>query len=235
MNKGILHLLPNILAYQKSDTLPASVGTVIHSIKHFFVEEIKSTRRLLRLLDRTFDIDACTFYTINEHSHLAIADAEKLLHQGISIAFIAEAGCPGVADPGQELAAMAHRIGAIVKPYVGPNSLLLALMASGFNGQHFQFWGYLPNKQPMLAQKIKLLEQDSVSRQCSQLFIETPYRNHQLLSELIQHAHPNTRLCIAANLTADDEWIRSMRLSEWKKMDVNLHKIPAVFVLYAGD
>ena len=233
MQKGILHLIPNLLAPDQPQVIPSYIADIVSGLNVFYVEEIKSARRFLKKMNKDIVIDHLTFFMLNEHENNSLQEAEKILNQGVSIGYISEAGCPAVADPGQELVALAHRIEAEVKPHVGPNSILLALMASGFNGQQFQFHGYLPNKQPMLSQKIKEIEAESRIKNCSQLFIETPYRNHQLLDELLKHCNPNTRLCIAANLTAIDEKIISKTIKEWKQTEISIHKIPAVFVLYA--
>lgn len=233
MPNPILHLIPNILASDNIEVIPCYYSKLLREISYFFVEEIKSARRFLKKLNKDIVIDDLHFFMLNEHENDSLKEAERLMKEGQTIAYISEAGCPGVADPGQELVALAHRYNIIVKPHVGPNSILLALMASGFNGQQFYFHGYLPNKQPMLTQKIKEIEQESRLRNCSQLFIETPYRNQQLLAELTKSCHPATQLCIAANLTSADERIYTKSIREWKLTELNFHKVPAVFVLYA--
>lgn len=233
MQKGVLHLIPNLLSPDQTQAIPSYIADIVSSLKVFYVEEIKSARRFLKKMNKDIVIDHLTFFMLNEHENTSLAEATKFLNQGISIGYISEAGCPAVADPGQELVALAHQLGAEVKPHVGPNSILLALMASGFNGQQFRFLGYLPNKQPMLTQKIKEIEAESQSNNCTQIFIETPYRNHQLMEELMKHCNPNTKLCVAANLTANDEKIWTKTIREWKQTEMAIHKIPAVFVLYA--
>ena len=233
MQKAVLHLIPNLLAPDQAQVIPSYLSEIVSNLKVFYVEEIKSARRFLKKMNKDIVIDHLTFFMLNEHENNSIQEASKFLNQGISIGYISEAGCPAVADPGQELVALAHRLGIEVKPHVGPNSILLALMASGFNGQQFRFHGYLPNKQPMLTKKIKEIEAESHSANCTQIFIETPYRNHQLIEELLKHCNPNTKLCVAANLTASDEKIISKTIKEWKNTEIAFHKIPAVFVLYA--
>ncbi|MBL7773306.1 MAG: SAM-dependent methyltransferase [Chitinophagaceae bacterium] len=233
MNKGVLHLIPNVLAEGKTAVLPSDIVEVVSRIQIFGVEEIRSARRLLKALNKQINIDVLQFHFVNEHSAEGLIALKEALARGEEIAYISEAGCPAIADPGQELVAIAHQFGAIVKPYVGPNSIVLALMASGFNGQCFQFLGYLPNKQPALSTRIKEIEKESRQKNCTQLFIETPYRNMQLLEELVKHGHPDTRLCIAADLTSEQETIISKSLQEWKKNTISFHKRPAVFVLYA--
>ncbi len=234
MQKGTLHLIPNILAENGIHAIPSNIKEVVSSLKIFYVEEIRSARRFLKMLNKEIIIDHLTFYMLNEHEKDSLSHVAKILNKGESIGFISEAGCPSVADPGQELVKIAHDLHCNVKPYVGPNSILLALMASGFNGQQFQFLGYLPNKQPFLSQKIKEIEQESKLKNCTQLFIETPYRNNQLLTELIKSCSGQTRLCIASGLTGEHELIISKTIAEWKMLEISFHKIPAVFVLYAG-
>ena len=184
-------------------------------------------------MNKEIIIDDLTFYILNEHEQESLQYAKKLFLEGHDIGMISESGCPSVADPGNELVKIAHEVKTIVKPHIGPNSILLALMASGFNGQHFEFHGYLPNKQPNLSQKIIELEKDSKLRNVSHFFIETPYRNDQMIKELIKHCHEQTRLCVAANLTAETEKILSMSIKEWKQQATSFHKQPAIFGIYA--
>ncbi len=153
------------------------------------------------------------------------------MSKGKNIGIITEAGCPGIADPGQALVAAAHKAGAIVRPLVGPSAILLALMASGMNGQQFQFHGYLPIGTPERIRSVKQLEAESARRNCTQLFIETPYRNNQLMSILIETCQPGTKLCIAADLTSDREFISTRTMAEWKKNTPDLHKRPVIFCL----
>jgi 16S rRNA (cytidine1402-2'-O)-methyltransferase len=170
---------------------------------------------------------------LNEHENESLQEATNLFKQGLKIGLISEAGCPNVADPGQQLVSIAHENDVKVIPHVGPNSILLALMASGFNGQQFHFHGYLPNKQPMLSQKITELERESKLKNCTQIFIETPYRNHQIIQEMMKVCNANTKLCIACNITGNDESIISLSISQWKQRELNFHKKPAVFLLYS--
>ncbi len=235
MTKAKLHLIPNILAENASHSIPNYIKDVVSALDVFYVEEIRSARRFLKMMNKEIVIDNLQFHLLNEHHRESLSLAKGILQQGISIGFLSEAGCPNIADPGQELAAIAHSIGIQVIPHIGPNSILLALMASGFNGQQFQFLGYLPNKQPFLSQKIKEIEQESKVKNCSQIFIETPYRNDQLIAELIKNTHPNTRLCVASNLTGEEELIVSRTIKEWKENPISFHKKPAVFVLFAGQ
>ena len=234
MESGQLHLIPSFLAAQAQHSIPSYLIPVITEIKIWYVEEIRSARRFLKAMNKDIVIDELTFYTLNEHKQEDLQLAAPLFKAGHAIGMMSEAGCPAVADPGSLLVQIAHQCGAQVKPYVGPNSILLALMASGFNGQQFHFQGYLPNKQPALTQALQELERNSITTGCSHFFIETPYRNNQLLQEILRSCKGSTRLCIAANLTGDDERIYSMPILDWKKQDLSFHKQPAVFGLYAG-
>ena len=159
---------------------------------------------------------------------------KQKIKEGKNIGIISEAGCPGIADPGQELIAMAHEMNTEVKPLVGPNSILLALMASGMNGQQFQFLGYLPINETERTKAIRELEAESQKKNCTQIFIETPYRNNHLIETILKTCRPATRFCIAADLTGKNEWIKTESIAEWKKQELDLHKRPAIFLLYAG-
>ena len=234
MSKGILHLLPNVLDEQGYASLPSYLGALLAELRVFYVEDLRTARRFLKAMNREIVIDDLSFYLLNEHEQDSLQHAPALFRGGQAVGYLSDAGCPAVADPGQELVRIAHEAGARVQPHVGPNSILLALMASGFNGQQFRFHGYLPNKQPQLGQAIKDLEAESRRTGCTQLFIETPYRNRQLLQELIRNGHPGTRLCIAAGLTGPGEIIKSQTLAQWQNDNTDFHKVPAVFVLFAG-
>jgi 16S rRNA (cytidine1402-2'-O)-methyltransferase len=231
--KVTLHILPNILAENSIDTIPVYIKEVIKKITVFYVEEIRSARRLLKALDKDFDIDACSFLMLNEHENKSLHQFKDLIKTNNDIGLLSEAGCAAVADPGKDLVELAHKYNVHVKPYVGPNSILMALMASGFNGQQFSFHGYLPIKQPML--KTKILELEKLSINASQLFIEVPYRNDQMIKEIVQTCNPNTKLCIASNICGEDEMIVSKTIADWKKLTISFHKKPAVFVLYSGE
>ena len=160
--------------------------------------------------------------------------SNKKIKEGKTIGIISEAGCPGVADPGQQLVETAQNLNVQVKPLVGPNSILLALMASGMNGQHFQFCGYIPIEQAERIKQIKSLEAESRQKNCTQIFIETPYRNNQLLETLLKSLQPQTRICIAVDITATTEMIQTKTAQQWKTSIPQLHKRPAIFLLYAG-
>jgi 16S rRNA (cytidine1402-2'-O)-methyltransferase len=204
----------------------------IKECKVFFVENERTTRRYFKKCWKEMIIDQYEWHTIGEPT--TASAFLKALQSNDVIGIVSEAGCPGVADPGQELIALAHRHGATVKPLVGPSSILLALMASGFNGQRFHFAGYLPIEEHERVRVLKQLEQRSASEKCTQLFIETPYRNNQLLVSILKHLHPGTQLCIATDLTGSTEWIKTSTVEQWRKDVPELHKRPALFAIYAA-
>jgi 16S rRNA (cytidine1402-2'-O)-methyltransferase len=178
-------------------------------------------------------IDTIQFSEIDKHKGPDVKQLKVWLNAGIDVGVMSEAGCPGVADPGAELVAATHNMGAEVIPLTGPSSILLALMASGLNGQSFAFAGYLPLKEPARSKKIQMVEQRSQNEQQTQIFIETPYRNSALLSELLKVCKNNTRLCIAQNITAKNAVIKTKTIAEWKKEIPRLEKAPAVFLILA--
>ena len=204
-------------------------------IRHFIVEEVRTARRFLKKVEPSIDIDSLTCYPMNKHTQAAdIAGYLKPLMAGEPMGVISEAGCPAVADPGADVVAIAQRRGLKVVPLVGPSSILLSVMASGFNGQSFAFHGYLPIEQGERTKRIKMLEQRSYTENQTQLFIETPYRNRRLLEELVQTCRPQTRLCIACNVTCDDEYICTKTMKEWKGHLPDLEKRPCIFLIYKG-
>ena len=231
-----LYLIPVTLGDTPLDkVLPAYNKEVILQIKHFIVEEVRTARRFLKKVESSIDIDSLTFYPLNKHTQATdIAGYLKPLMDGEPMGVISEAGCPAVADPGADVVAIAQRRGLKVIPLVGPSSILLSVMASGFNGQSFAFHGYLPIEQGERTKRIKMLEQRSYVENQTQLFIETPYRNRRLLEELIQTCRPQTRLCIACNVTCDDEYICTKSMKEWKGHLPNLEKRPCIFLIYKG-
>lgn len=213
--------------------LPAYNREVIMSVKYFIVENIRTTRRFLKKVNREIDIDSLTFVELNKHTTPeSISTYLEPLEKGYSVGVISEAGCPAIADPGADVVAIAQRKGLKVIPLVGPSSILLSLMASGFNGQSFAFHGYLPIDKADRTRKIKTLEQLVYSEHQTQIFIETPYRNNKMVEDLISACRPQTKLCVAADITCDDEFIRTMPLKEWKKSIPDLSKIPCIFLLY---
>ena len=228
---GTLYLIPIPIADDALQTLSPEVTNYTRQITHYFVENIRTARRLLRSLHPDLVIDSLHFSEIDKHNGADTALFKNWLKEGYSIGILSEAGCPGIADPGADLVAIAHQKSVKVIPLVGPNSLILALMASGLNGQSFSFIGYLPVKDPMRTQRIKELETRSIKENQTQLFIETPYRNDTLLADLLKHCNPKTRLCIAQNITAVDAFIKTKTVTEWQKNKPALGKVPAVFLM----
>ena len=229
-----LYLLPVTLGATPLDrVLPQHNIEIIKEIRHFIVEDMRSARRFLRQADAQFDIDGSTFFELNKHtSPNDIAGYLAPLAQGKPMGVISEAGCPAVADPGADVVAIAQRKGLKVVPLVGPSSIILSVMASGFNGQSFAFHGYLPIKPDERARKLKQLEQRVYSEDQTQLFIETPYRNGKMIEDIIKNCRPQTKLCIAANLTCDDEFVRTRTVKDWRGKAPDLSKIPCIFLLY---
>ncbi len=229
-----LYLLPVTLGETPLDkVLPAHNIEIISGIRHFIVENVRTARRFLRQADPKFDIDGSQFYELNKHTAPEdIAGYLQPLCDGHSVGVISEAGCPAVADPGADVVAIAQRKGLKVVPLVGPSSIILSVMASGFNGQSFAFHGYLPIKPDERARRLRQLEQRVYNEQQTQLFIETPYRNGKMVEDIIKNCRPQTKLCIAANLTCADEYVRTRTLKEWRGSVPDLSKIPCIFLLY---
>ncbi len=229
-----LYLLPVTLGDTSIESvLPPYNKEVILGIRHFIVEDVRSARRFLKKVDKDIDIDALTFYTLNKHtSPEEIAGYLKPLADGASMGVISEAGCPAVADPGADVVAIAQHKNLKVVPLVGPSSIILSVMASGFNGQSFAFHGYLPIEPGERAKRLKVLEQRIYSESQTQLFIETPYRNNKMVDDILHNCRPQTKLCIAANITCDDEFIKTKTVKEWKGKVPDLSKIPCIFLLY---
>ncbi|MGX5820149.1 SAM-dependent methyltransferase [Chitinophaga lutea] len=230
---GKVYLIPTVLAADALFSLPPYVTDVARNLKIFFVENERTARRFLKALDRSIDIDGLQLLPMNEHTPPDLAKVRQFLQQGQSIGVISEAGCPAVADPGHLVVKEAHRTGATVVPMVGPNSMLLALMASGMNGQNFTFAGYLPVKPPERSKAIRDMEAASARKGQTQIFIEAPYRNNQLLQDMLANCKPGTLICVAVDLTAPTEFIRTQTVEEWKKQAHDFHKRPAIFLLLA--
>lgn len=235
MEKGpALYLIPCFLDPQSLAPLPAYLLDAVKACQVFFVENERSARRYLKALWKEMVIDEYEWYTIHKAEGEVTTIFRQKLKEGKTIGLISEAGCPGIADPGQILTEAAHQAGVPVRPLVGPSSILLALMASGLNGQQFSFVGYLPVDTPGRTKSIKDLESESARLNSTRIFIETPYRNHQLVETLLATCRPTTRLCIAANLTSPSEYIRTQTIAQWKESPrPNLHKLPAIFCLLA--
>ena len=228
-----LYLIPVELGDTPQErVLPAYNHDIILGIKHFIVEEVRSARRFLKRVDRDININELTFYPMGKHADAALfAQYLKPLEAGESVGVISEAGCPAVADPGADVVAIAQRKGLQVVPLVGPSSMLMAVMASGLNGQSFAFNGYLPIAPADRMKLLKQLETRAVQERQTQLFIETPYRNATLFDTLCETLRPQTRLCIAAGITKDAEWICTRTVADWKRHPLpDLSKTPAIFL-----
>lgn len=237
MKKGTLYLIPSLLGESPADAVfPPDNKKIIRSINYFIVEEIRTARRFLKKISPEIDIDSLTFTLYNEHSNAGDASSFLLpLMSGEDAGIISEAGTPCVADPGSLVVQLAHQSGIRVVPLVGPSSLLLALMASGFNGQKFVFLGYLPIEKPARAKRLKEIEQDSIKKDQTQIFIETPYRNLQLLQAITETCHESTLLCLATSLTTSEEKVITLPIKEWKKKNPDINKKPTVFLLYRNS
>lgn len=232
-----LYLIPVTLGDTPvRQVLPEYNREIILRIRHFIVEEIRTARRFLKQVDRDIDIDSLTFYPMGKHADAALFSKYlDPLRRGESVGVISEAGCPAVADPGADVVAIAQKENLKVIPLVGPSSILLAVMGSGFNGQSFAFNGYLPIHPSDRAKRLKQLESRSAAEKQTQLFIETPYRNAKMLADILATCNPRTRLCIAAGLTTEHEYLRTLSVKEWKQQGIpELSKIPAIFAIYAG-
>lgn len=232
-----LYLIPVTLGDTPvRQVLPEYNREIILGIRHFIVEEIRTARRFLKQVDRDIDIDSLTFYPMGKHADAALFSKYlDPLRRGESVGVISEAGCPAVADPGADVVAIAQKENLKVIPLVGPSSILLAVMGSGFNGQSFAFNGYLPIHPSDRAKRLKQLESRSAAEKQTQLFIETPYRNAKMLANILATCNPRTRLCIAAGLTTEHEYLRTLSVKEWKQQGIpELSKIPAIFAIYAG-
>jgi 16S rRNA (cytidine1402-2'-O)-methyltransferase len=233
MAVGKVILIPTVLHEDAGNSIPPYVIDQAKLCDAYFVENEKTARRYLKKYWREMVIDNYQWRTIHKAEDNVVSEFIQLLTQGKNIGIISEAGCPGVADPGQILVAAAQEKGFEVCPLVGPNSILLALMASGMNGQNFSFHGYLPIDSLEKKKAIAQLEKDSAKKNTAQIFIETPYRNNQLINDLLQHCHPQTKLCIAVDITAPSQWIKTKTVAEWKKETVDIHKRLAIFLLQA--
>lgn len=226
-----LFLIPTILAPDTQEiVLPPQIKSVVSQLNVFFVEELRTARRFISSLKLNKVIDDITFYELNKDTpHDQTLSQLKKLKTNAGI--ISEAGCPGIADPGAVAVGFAHQLGHKVVPLVGPSSILMALMASGFNGQSFTFHGYLPIDKPLKIKSLQNLEQIAKKKNQTQIFMETPFRNNQLLEDILQSLNPETLLCIACNVTDEDEFIKTLPIKEWRKSIPDLHKKPTIFLL----
>ena len=230
-----LYLIPVTLgATPFHQVIPAYNLDVIRQIRHFIVEEERTARRFLKMADKSIDIDQLTFYPMGKHADpKQFRDYLRPLCNGEAMGIISEAGCPAIADPGADVVAIAQSLNLRVIPLVCPSSILLGLMASGFNGQSFAFHGYLPINDGQRSAMLKKLEARCSAEDQTQIFIETPFRNQQLFEDLLRICHPQTRLCVAAAITCEDEFIHTHTIQEWKKTTLpDLRKTPTIFLIY---
>lgn len=235
MSTGKLYLFPSFLAPVKpEDVFPAANIALLSEVKYFVVEELRTARRFLKACDRNIDIDTLHFDVLNEHTDPgAVASMLEPALAGHDMGLISEAGCPAVADPGADLVAVAARKGVEIVPLVGPSSILLSLMASGFNGQSFAFLGYLPVEAARRNARLREMQRRVVSERQTQIFIETPYRNNRLISELTRALPGNMLLCVASDLTGPAERVVTRPLSQWAKAQLDFDKTPAIFLLFS--
>ena len=234
MIESALYLIPVPLSEGAvENVLPASNLALVGEIKHFVVENVRSARRFLKKCDRSINIDELTFYELNRHTDPnAIADYLQPLERGEAMGVISEAGCPAIADPGADVVAIAQRKGLKVRPLVGPSSILMGLMGSGFNGQSFAFLGYLPIDHGERARKFKEMERLIRNDSQTQIFIETPYRNNKLMAEMCKQLPGNLALCVATDITGEGEKIVTKTVREWAHTKYDFDKVPTIFLLY---
>ncbi|MBS3806882.1 MAG: SAM-dependent methyltransferase [Bacteroidales bacterium] len=235
--KGKLYLIPNVLGENSIEqVIPRGVSTIVSGLDHFIVENVRTARRYIRKLDTQKPIDPLTFYTLNKHtSGEEMEEMTAPLKEGTDMGLMSEAGAPGIADPGEEIVRIAQRHLIRVVPMTGPSSIFLALMGSGLNGESFAFNGYLPIKSGNRIKRIRALEKKSRHEGQTQIFMETPYRNDKLLSDILSHCREDTLLCIASEITTEREMIRTQSIREWKKNTPGLHKKPSIFILSASE
>lgn len=233
--KGILYLIPTTLGEnaETAEVIPTKIYDIINNIDEYIVENEKTARHYLKRLGIKKPLQEIILHPLNQHTKpLEISTYLNAIQEGKNIGVISEAGCPGVADPGSEVVRLAHLNNIQVIPLVGPSSILLGLMASGFNGQSFTFNGYLPKERGERIKKIKELEKLVYNKNQTQLFIETPYRNMHILEDVLSNCEPKTRLCIACDITLPTEFIKTKSIGEWKKQVPDIAKRPTLFLIY---
>jgi len=233
--KGKLYLIPSLLGDTGLEQLNPAIVNILPKLKYFFVENVKSARRFLKKVDRSIVIDDLVFYELSQKDE-NIAEQMNFLNttiDGNNVGLLSDAGLPAIADPGENVILLAHQMNIKVVPLVGASSILLALMASGLNGEQFAFHGYLPIQKKERQQSIKKLEMQSLQNETTQIFMETPYRNQQIMEAVLKTCKASTFLCVACNLTTEAEIIQTKTIEHWKKTKYNFHKQPAVFVLQA--
>ena len=229
-----LYLVPTSLGDTSFDRiLPVQNTQIVNDLKYFIVEDVRTARRFLKKMNHAIDIDSLTFFILNQHtSPEELSGFLKPMFDGNDMGVLSEAGCPAIADPGADVVAIAQKHNFSVVPLVGPSSILLSLMASGFNGQSFAFVGYLPIQPADRSKALKKLESRVYSENQSQIFIETPYRNMKMLEDILHVCQPSTRLCIAVDITLDSEFIKTKTVKEWKSQLPDLNKRPCIFLIY---
>ena len=228
-----IYLIPSVLDESATQTIPLYIIDAVKDCEVIFAENERTARRFLKSICKEIVIDDYEWFTIHKAEQEVLSAFKQKIEAGKNIAIISEAGCPGIADPGQVLIAAAQQMNALVKPLVGPSSILLALMASGMNGQQFEFVGYLPIDSLERNKAITALEINAQKKNSTQIFIETPYRNNQLLENLLKTCKPTTKLCIAAELTGPNEFIKTKTIADWKKEKTDFHKKPVIFLLHS--
>lgn len=226
-----VYLVPSVLDELALQTIPAYLIDAVKDCQVIFAENERTTRRFLKSICKDIVIDDYEWFTIHKAEEEQKSSFRQKIKEGKNIAIISEAGCPGIADPGQILIELAQQLDITVKPLVGPSSILLALMASGMNGQQFEFVGYLPIDNIERTKLIKDMELTSAKKNSTQIFIETPYRNNQLLEALLKTCKLTTKICIASELTSSNEFIKTKMVAEWQKEKIDLHKKPVIFLL----
>ncbi|MEQ8477083.1 SAM-dependent methyltransferase [Fulvivirga sp.] len=236
MSIGKLYIIPNVVSENQVDTIPLQVLTAIKTTSLFLVENIRTARRYISSLNLGVTIEDLEFFLLDKKTpDEEISRLMQPLLAGENVGILSESGCPGIADPGAKAVEWAHKKGVRVIPLVGPSSLLLALMGSGFNGQKFCFHGYLPIDKKPLEAEIRRLTTESNRFNQTQIFIETPYRNNQLLKTILSVCDNSTQLCVARDLTGEQEFIETHSIGHWKSQEIDLHKVPTVFLIYAGS
>lgn len=228
-----VYLVPSVLDENATHTIPLYIVDAVKDCSVIFAENERTARRFLKSICKEIVIDNYEWFAIHKAEEEQVSNFKQKIKEEKHIAIISEAGCPGVADPGQVLIETAQQMNITVKPLVGPSSILLALMASGMNGQQFEFVGYLPIDNSERIRVIKEMENTSQKKNSTQIFIETPYRNDQLIETILKTCKPTTRLCIAAELTGSNEWIKTKTIADWKKEKTGFHKKPVIFLLKA--
>ncbi len=236
MEKGVVYLIPNVISAETQEAvIPAQVRNAILETDIFYVEDLRTARRYVSSLKLGLTIEELDFRILDKKTSFEDCfEIAQIALEGKNLGVISESGCPGVADPGARLVHMAQQLGIKCKPLVGPSSILMALMASGFNGQSFAFHGYLPIDRKERQQKIRQLEKESKEKDQTQIFMDTPYRNEALLFDIIKVARADSFLCVARDITGEKELIRTKSVAKWNAKEIDLKKIPTIFLLYAN-